>query len=208
MAATRPVITFGLELATSEWPMNVAMNQPNAFGQQTIREEERVLGISYDRAIVMVPRLIREAGGADAMMLGDGYFLSTMSNGTGRRELTVRLGRQGADTRFAVRVESFTHARTTLVFFFAAILTAGLGVLFLLPWLHGLGRREARERDLVVHRVFRAIEDAVAEQGAAPSYRLAAGVEAFGAKASWGKGVVRPSWIRRHVELPDGRADR
>jgi hypothetical protein len=158
--------------------MTLGMNQPNAFGQQTLREEERVLGISYDRAIAMMPRLIRDTTGAQPETLGDGYLIATVKQKNVRRELTVRLGRQGADTRFAVRVESFTLARMLPVFILAAILTAGLGVILLLPWLHSLARREARERDLLVHKVFRSIEDAVAEQGTAGNYRIAPGVGA------------------------------
>src|SRR5215813_8410622 len=116
--------------------MTLGMNQPNAFGQQTVREEERMLGISYDRAVVMLPRLIRDATGAEAQTLGDGYLVATVTKGGVKRELTVRLGRQGADTRFAVRVESFTQARMLTLFIIAAILTAGLGVIVLLPWLN------------------------------------------------------------------------
>ncbi|MBX3186527.1 MAG: hypothetical protein KF819_05910 [Labilithrix sp.] len=144
---------------------------------QSIREEERVLGIVYDRAVTMVPRLIQSATGAAPQELGDGYFVVETGDGGARRQVTVRLGRQGADTRVSVRVETFTRATTTIIIVLVAIFTAGFGILPLIPWLQSVTRKQAQERDLLVHRTFRAIEDAVAEQGAAGNYRIAPGAD-------------------------------
>lgn len=145
---------------------------------QNIREEERVLGITYERALAMVPRLIREAANAEVQTLGDGYFVATAADGSAKRDVTVRLGRQGADTRVSVRVETYTQASMTVLVVLVAIFTAGLGVLPLIPWFQSVQRQQARARDLLVHRTFRAIEDAVAEQGVAGNYRIAPGADA------------------------------
>ena len=145
---------------------------------QTVREEERVLGIGYERALAMVPRLVRAATGAEPNELGDGYFVASLVERSMKREVTVRLGRQGPDTRFSVRVESYSHGKAILLFILFATLTLGLGMLVALPWMIAMQRREARERDLLVHKTFRAIEDAVAEQGAAGSYRIGPGADA------------------------------
>jgi hypothetical protein len=154
------------------------MNQQNNVGQQTTREEERVLGISYDRAIAMIPRLMREATGAEPEALGDGYLVARAVTETATREVTVRLGRQGADTRFSVRVETLSQLKLTMTVVVVAMLTLGLGVFVLIPWIISRQRKDARDRDLLVHKTFRAIEDAVAEQGVASNYRIAPGADA------------------------------
>jgi hypothetical protein len=146
--------------------------------QPNVREEERVLGITYERALAMVPRLVREATGVEVETLGDGYFVAHPADGSAKREVTVRLGRQSADTRVSVRVETYTQASMTALVIIVAMLTAGLGILPLIPWLQSMARKQARERDLLVHRTFRAIEDAVAEQGVAGNYRIAPGADA------------------------------
>jgi hypothetical protein len=146
--------------------------------QQNVREEERVLGISYERALAMVPRLMRDAANAEVQTLGDGYFVAQAADGSSKRDVTVRLGRQGADTRVSVRVETYTQASMTAMIIVVAILTMGLGILPLIPWLQSVARTQARERDLLVHRTFRAIEDAVAQQGVASNYRIAPGADA------------------------------
>lgn len=153
------------------------MTQP-APVQQNVRDEERVLGITYERALVILPRLLKETSGGEVGTLGDGYFVVTSSEGTSKREMTVRLGREGADTRVSLRVETFTDPRMTMFVIVVAMLTAGLGVLLMLPWAQANQRRRARERDLLVHKTLRAIEDAVASQGAAPNYRVAPGADA------------------------------
>ncbi len=149
-----------------------------AAAQQSVREEERVLGITYERALAMVPRLMREAANAEVQTLGDGYFVAQPADGSAKRDVTVRLGRQGADTRVSVRVETYTQASMTALVILVAIFTAGLGILPLIPWFQSMQRKQARERDLLVHRTFRAIEDAVAEQGVAGNYRIAPGADA------------------------------
>lgn len=153
------------------------MTQP-APAQLSVREEERVLGIAYERAVPIIPRLVKKATGAvDVKELGDGYWVATfVVPETGvTREVTVRLGKQGPDTRFSVRAETTSMGRFfLLVLLTVGVVTMGLGVLFLLPWITSRQRTEQRERDLVVHKVFRAIEDAVAEQGAGTGYRVAA----------------------------------
>lgn len=137
-----------------------------------------MLGITYERALAMVPRLIREATGAEVETLGDGYFVATPRSGSAKRDVTVRLGRQGADTRVSVRVETYTEASMTAIVILVAIFTAGLGILPLIPWFQSVQRQQARERDLLMHRTFRAIEDAVAEQGVGGNYRVAPGMDA------------------------------
>ena len=143
--------------------------------QTTVREEERTLGITYERALAIVPALLEKAGTVST--LGDGYFV-VASSGTQRRELTVRLGRSGADTRISLRAESFTDPSMTALVIVVAMVTMGLGVLVMLPWFMSAQRKESRERDLLVHRTLRSIEDAVAEQGVAPNYRVAPGMDA------------------------------
>ncbi|MBX3234402.1 MAG: hypothetical protein KIT84_13350 [Labilithrix sp.] len=151
-----------------------------APAQITFREEERVLGIAYDRAVPMVPGLVKKATGAEAQELGDGYWIASVraENGT-KREVTVRLGKQGPDTRFAIRADSTgTNWKWTLFVILISILTLGFGILFFIPSMQRRLRTEQRERDLLVHKTFRAIEDAVAEQGASPGYRIAPGAGA------------------------------
>jgi hypothetical protein len=155
------------------------MTQQNT-PQLTSREEERVLGITYDRAVAMIPRLAKEAIGTEPTALGDGYFVVKVEHPNGVREVTIRLGRQGADTRFSVRVDTIKSmsAQMTVIVVVFGIVTMGLGLLPFLPWLVGRQRQEARERDLLVHKTFRAIEDAVAEQGVAGGYRIGPGADA------------------------------
>jgi len=149
-----------------------------APAQLTVREDERVLPITYERALAMAPRIAREATGSELEELGDGYFVTKETKGTSRREVTLRLGRQGADTRLSVRVESFTDPWVATFIVLMAIVTLGIGVLALIPWIQSNQRRAARERDLLVHKTFRAFEDAVAEQGVAKGYRIAPGADA------------------------------
>lgn len=154
--------------------MAMAQQQP---AQITFREEERVLGIAYDRAVPMVPSLVKKATGADVEELGDGYWFATvpLPHG-GKREVTIRLGKQGPDTRFAVRAESSGGDwRFITLVVVVSILTMGLGILAFIPAMQARMRKEQRERDLLVHKTFRAIEDAVAEQGMSPGYRIAPG---------------------------------
>jgi hypothetical protein len=156
------------------------MTQQQNAGQPKIREEERVFGISYERALAMLPRLIRDTTGAEAQALGDGYFVAEMESEDVKRELTFRLGRQGPDTRFSLRVETtrdVAHWRMA-IFVVVTVVTAGIGAAFLAPWLMRLYRQEARARDLLVHKTFRAIEDAVAAQGESNHYRVAPGADA------------------------------
>jgi hypothetical protein len=155
------------------------MTQP-ATPQVTSREEERVLAISYDRAVAMIPKLAETATGAQPTALGDGYYVVKVEHPNGVREVTIRLGRQGADTRFSVRVDTIKSLppKITILVVVFGLLTFGLGVLAFLPWLVGIQRREARERELLVHKTFRAIEDAVAEQGVAGGYRIGPGADA------------------------------
>ncbi len=153
------------------------MTQP-AQNAQPIREEERVLGITYERALAMMPKLLESVTGAAPQALGDGYLVVPIRDGSQRRELTVRLGRQGADTRFSVRAESFNITWMITLIIAVAIFTAGLGIIPLIPWMQRTMRQQARERDLLIHRTFRAIEDAVAEQGSSMSYRIAPGADA------------------------------
>ncbi len=149
-----------------------------APAQQTAREEERVLPIAYDRALVMVPKLAQEATGSAVEVLGDGYFVVQAATGRQQNEVTIRLGRQGADTRLSVRVESVTDTASVILLVCLILFTAGIGVLFMIPWLQARARRAMRERDLLSHRIFRAVEDAVAEQGESPGYRVAPGADA------------------------------
>lgn len=147
--------------------------------QYNVREEERVLGIAYDRAVRAVPALVKQATGASVEELGDGYWVATLEQGSTRREVTVRLGKQGPDTRFSVRAETTAQgAAFVALVVVVGIVTMGIGILALIPLIQGRQRKDQRERDLLVHKTFRAIEDAVAEQGAAPGYRIAPGVEA------------------------------
>jgi len=149
-----------------------------APAQVTFREEERVLGIAYDRALPMLPSLIKKATGAASVEeLGDGYWVASVSLPNGlKREVTVRLGKQGADTRFAVRAESTgTNWKWATLIIVVSVLTLGIGIFAFLPSIQARMRVEQRERDLLVHKTFRAIEDAVAEQGASPGYRIAPG---------------------------------
>jgi hypothetical protein len=157
----------------------MTMNQP-AQAQQTQREEERVLGISYDRAIQMIPKLIRQASGSNPEELGDGYYVAKLegSAGSQKREITVRLGRQGPDTRISVRVESFANPLYISIIIVVAIATLGIGVLPLIPWMQSIARKEGRERELLVHKTFRAIEEAVAQQGVSTNYRIGPGADA------------------------------
>lgn len=174
--------------------MTMAQQSP---AQQTVREEERVLGISYDRALAMVPRLVREATGAEVQTLGDGYFVAEMKVGSSKRELTVRLGRQGPDTRLSVRVESHAIVWMITLVIVLAIATAGLGIIPLIPWLQSVARREARERELLVHKTFRAIEDAVAEQGLSKGYRIAPGADAVTREGGQAEPLEEPGEERR-----------
>jgi len=153
------------------------MTQP-AQPQATAREEERVLGITYERSAAMIPKLIRQVTSAEPQELGDGYFLTPIEVGSQRREVTVRLGRQGADTRFSVRVESLTQVWFTTLIIIVGVCTLGLGILPLIPWTQSVQRRETRERELLTHKVFRAIEEAVAAQGVATNYRVGPGADA------------------------------
>jgi len=155
----------------------MTMAQPSP-AHQTVREEERVLGISFERALAMIPRLVRDATGAEVQALGDGYFVGVHDGGNAKRELTIRLGRQGPDTRFSVRVESHMVFWIVFAVILVGIATVAIGLIPLIPWLQSVQRREARERELLVHRIFRAIEDAVAEQGVSKGYRIAPGADA------------------------------
>lgn len=169
-------VHFGSEGPAREAYDRLAMaTVQHSPSQQTVREEERVLAISYERALAMIPRLVRRVTGAQVQTLGDGYFVAETTDS--RRELTIRLGRQGPDTRFSVRVESRTIVWMIVLVAVVAIGTAGLGVFPLIPWLQSVARREARERELLVHKTFRAIEDAVAEQDLAKGYRIAPGAD-------------------------------
>ncbi|MFO0740489.1 MAG: hypothetical protein U0270_31620 [Labilithrix sp.] len=154
--------------------------------QLLVREEERVLGIAYDRAVPAVPKLVKKAIGAEVEELGDGYWIAAVKLPGGiKREVTVRLGKQGPDTRFAVRAETTSMGRTFLLtLLVVGIVTFGIGILPLIPWITARQRSEQRERDLLVHKTFRAIEDAVAEQGVAPGYRVAPGEGAVVERAS------------------------
>jgi hypothetical protein len=143
-----------------------------------VREEERVLGIAYDRAVRAVPSLVKKATGATGVEeLGDGYWVTSFREPDGQtRELTVRLGKQGPDTRFNVRAETTAQGASFVwLMVLVGVFTFGLGYLALIPYLQKRAREGQRARDLLVHKVFRAIEDAVAEQGASPNYRIAAG---------------------------------
>ena len=153
------------------------MTQP-APAQLTAREEERVLPIAYERALLMVPKLVEEAMGGPAQVLGDGYFVAQTGAKRRKNEVTIRLGRQGPDTRLSVRVESLADPWSVLILIFMILFTAGIGVLALIPWIQANARRATRERDLLSHKIFRAMEDAVAEQGAGTGYRVAPGVDA------------------------------
>jgi hypothetical protein len=156
----------------------MTMNQPPP-AQQSVREEERVLGITYDRAVQMIPKLIRDASGANPQELGDGYYVAQLAGSSGqKREITVRLGRQGADSRFSVRVESFARPVYVAIMIIVGVATFGLGILPLIPWIQSIQRKEARERELLVHKTFRAIEEAVAQQGLSTNYRVAPGADA------------------------------
>jgi len=146
-----------------------------APAQQNAREEERVLGISYDRAVRAMPALVKKALGAEVNELGDGYWVAAFGDDV-KHELTVRLGKQAADTRFMVRAETTSQGAAFITFLIIfSIITMGLGLLPLLPMLMKRQREAQRNRDLLVHKMFRAIEDAVADQGASPNYRVAAG---------------------------------
>lgn len=153
-------------------------NQPPQ-AQQTTREEERVLGLSFERVQAMTPKLLQQVTGTVPQELGDGYYVVPITDKNGRRrELTVRLGRSGPDTRIAVRAESYTSARMVFLLVTLGVLTMGVAILFMLPWLQSTMRSEARERELVMHRLFRTFEDAVAEQGVAGNYRIGPGADA------------------------------
>jgi hypothetical protein len=154
------------------------VNQHGAASPTPVREEERVLPITYERALAMVPRLVKQTNGADVTELGDGYFIANTTADSRRHEMTIRLGRQGAETRLSVRVESVVEWRLMLVFLVFAIVTFGLGVLIAIPWMQAAMRKSARARELLVHKTFRSFEDAVAEQGATTSYRVAPGADA------------------------------
>lgn len=145
--------------------------------QLLLREEERVLGIAYDRAVPAVPKLVKKAIGAEVEELGDGYWVAALQLPSGiKREVTVRLGKQGPDTRFSVRAETTSMGRLfVLTLLVVGVVTFGIGIVPLIPWITARQRTEQRERDLLVHKTFRAIEDAVAEQGVAPTYRIAPG---------------------------------
>lgn len=123
----------------------------------------------------VVPRLVKKAIGADVQELGDGYWVATLTQENGvKREVTVRLGKQGPDTRFSVRAETTAQGGAFVALMvLVGVFTFGLGYLFLIPYLQKRAREEQRQRDLLVHKTFRAIEDAVAEQGAASNYRVA-----------------------------------
>jgi hypothetical protein len=154
------------------------VNHPAVAAPAPVREEERVLPITYERALAMVPRLVKQTTGTEVAELGDGYFVATTASDAQRQEMTIRLGRSGADTRLSVRVESSTEARLIVLFIALAIVTFGLGVLVALPWFQAAQRKSARMRELLVHKTFRCFEDAVAEQGATTNYRLAPGADA------------------------------
>jgi len=148
-----------------------------APAQVMFREEERVLGIAYERAVPMVPSLVKKATGAEVQELGDGYWVATVAVPDGsKREVTIRLGKQGPDTRFAVRAESTgANWKWVTLIIVVSLLTLGLGIFAFIPAMQKRLRTEQRERDLLVHKTFRAIEDAVAEQGVSPGYRVAPG---------------------------------
>jgi hypothetical protein len=154
------------------------MNQPTAAAPAPVREEERVLPITYERALAMLPRLVKQTTGAEVAELGDGYFVATTVSDSQRQEMTIRLGRNGADTRLSVRVETSTEARLIFLFVALAIVTFGLGLLVALPWAQAAQRKSARARELLVHKTFRCFEDAVAEQGTTTNYRVAPGADA------------------------------
>lgn len=144
---------------------------------QNVREEERSFGIAYERAVPMVPRTLRAVTGIAPTEVGDGYFTVEMGKGNGRRQITLRLGRESADTRILIRVETFIDVKVILSVVALGIVTAGIGVLPLIPWLSALTRKQAQDREVLLHRIFRALEDAVAEQGASNHYRIAPGAD-------------------------------
>lgn len=151
-----------------------------------VREEERVFGIAYDRALAIVPRLICRLTGEEPVQVAEGYFVAHTSggSGSGNRELTVRLARHGADTRVRIRVETSAVLLGALLFVVVFFLTLGLGLIVMVPWTRADERKRRLERESLVHRTFDVIEVAVAEQGATANYRIAPGASTEEARAA------------------------
>jgi hypothetical protein len=147
-----------------------SVNEPpqspfGGYAQSASRDPERVIAIPYERAIATIPRLISQVTNATPQELGDGYFLATTRSGDLVRELTLRLERQGPDTRVAVRVETISKTWLVSLFILFCVMTLGIGALIMIPWIQARRRRDGRERDVVTHKMFRAIEDVVAADG-------------------------------------------
>ena len=146
----------------------------------------------------MVVFAVATKTGVTLEVLGDGYFRGRTASGT----LTIRLNREGADTRVVVRAEEGQRRDRQLVslawlvalvsglsfvshhhgprFFaavgmlFASVLVAGAAR----DWLHGRAAERSTQREILVHDVLRAMEDAAESQGMAGGYRVAPGLDA------------------------------
>jgi hypothetical protein len=183
------------------------MNTTHAGFIQFEKKEEATVGMRYERAVAVAPKLIERTTKSVPQQLGDGYFVATAADGT---QFTIRLGRVASDTR--LRIESVVSndgpgwflALLMIVVAVAAVL-AGLvtyqarhGIaptLALLPVIVVLmvasviaavvsGRRFTKQRDerllardLSVHALVRAFEDASVEKAVAGNYRVAPGIE-------------------------------
>lgn len=216
-------------------------------------EEARIFEIAYERACLVVPNLVARAVSGRVQDHGAGYYVVFCAGEAGfQREVTLRLGREGNDTRVVVRAQTAVASvpdalaslgasssralpqitaiekRTvafrravgaTIAFFLLFVLTpivasalektapislmgatlAG-GVLSLIrlsrlifhnaaPTItiaptdaghtrmmleaQARAQRETRERDVLVHKALRAVEDAVAGQTTSAHYRVA-----------------------------------
>jgi hypothetical protein len=167
--------------------------------RQRTYEEERTFGVRFEHARALVPRLLERAVGTKVDTLEDAYFVARADRTTA---VTVRLGRAEADTRCLVRVTSLHDSHTLvagsiLLMTFVGMameLSTGYFSLARSHWFRMLvmmagalavayaarsaQQKQAVARDVLAHKIFRTIEDAVASQSVMGHYRVAPGTYA------------------------------
>lgn len=174
----------------------------DAANESQVHEGERTIPISYDRTCRMAARLVAGTMNAEVVSLADGYFVARRKLRWITREMTVRLGREGADTRVGVRVASATRFSWEMVLGLvvgAGVMLAGLvyqiqfhgAALAILVVLAGVmclstmmarmtkasSAKEALGRELLLHAMLRTFEEAAVNQGVADHYRVAPGAD-------------------------------
>jgi hypothetical protein len=169
------------------------MPSSDARQPRSVIEQDHVLPLAYDRVLPLVKRTVRETASVTPEALADGYFVATLSGG---RKLTVRLGRNGADTHVSLRLDAGERRRHRMALVLGIVIPAQI-VLVGLPgsvspavraWIfvvlmvgcvagaigaHAGARRDLVESEVLLHRLRRGLEDAVEHAGVAAHYRVA-----------------------------------